>query len=110
MIAQDTGGAIVGPARADLYFGAGDEAASVSGRLRHDGRFVMLMPKEVDPSAEIDEMPLPRPRPPIRWPKDKPTPEKRLAAHIRTGQGESANAAKPAEVTSAKMARKPTRK
>ena len=27
MIAQDTGGAIVGPARADLYFGAGDEAA-----------------------------------------------------------------------------------
>ena len=26
MIAQDTGGAIVGPARADIYFGAGDEA------------------------------------------------------------------------------------
>src|ERR1044072_6210120 len=24
MIAQDTGGAIVGPARADIYFGAGD--------------------------------------------------------------------------------------
>ncbi len=30
MIAQDTGGAIVGPARADLYFGAGDEAASIA--------------------------------------------------------------------------------
>ena len=26
MVAQDTGSAIVGPARADLYFGAGDEA------------------------------------------------------------------------------------
>ena len=51
MIAQDTGGAIVGPARADIYFGAGDEAASVSGRLRHDGRFVMLVPKELVPVA-----------------------------------------------------------
>ena len=48
MIAQDTGGAIVGPARADLYFGAGDEAASVAGRLRHYGRFVMLVPKSLD--------------------------------------------------------------
>ena len=50
MIAQDTGGAIVGPARADIYFGAGDEAASVAGRLRHDGRFVMLVPKSLDPA------------------------------------------------------------
>ncbi len=62
MIAQDTGGAIVGPARADLYFGAGDEAASVAGRLRHDGRFVMLVPKALLPAAD-DEIPLPRPRP-----------------------------------------------
>jgi membrane-bound lytic murein transglycosylase A len=65
MIAQDTGGAIVGPARADLYFGAGDEAASVSGRLRHDGRFVMLAPKELVPVAGDDEIPLPRRRPTI---------------------------------------------
>jgi membrane-bound lytic murein transglycosylase A len=64
MIAQDTGGAIVGPARADLYFGAGDEAASVAGRLRHDGRFVMLAPKELVPAGPDDEIPLPRPRPP----------------------------------------------
>ncbi len=66
MIAQDTGGAIVGPARADLYFGAGDEAASVAGRLRHYGRFVMLVPKSLDPSKDDDEdeIPLPRPRPP----------------------------------------------
>src|SRR5262249_49809294 len=46
MIAQDTGGAIRGRARADLYFGAGDEAASVAGRIRHNGRFVMLVPHE----------------------------------------------------------------
>src|SRR5437763_6482320 len=35
MVAQDTGSAIVGPARADIYFGAGPEAGRVSGRLRH---------------------------------------------------------------------------
>ena len=34
MIAQDTGSAIVGPARADLYWGAGDDAGRVAGRIR----------------------------------------------------------------------------
>ena len=63
MIAQDTGGAIVGPARADIYFGAGDEAASVAGRLRHYGKFVMLVPKALRSAAADDEIPLPRPRP-----------------------------------------------
>jgi membrane-bound lytic murein transglycosylase A len=69
MIAQDTGGAIVGPARADLYFGAGDEAARVAGRLKHFGRFVMLIPKELDPAVVAKSAPLPRPRPAI---KDEP--------------------------------------
>jgi membrane-bound lytic murein transglycosylase A len=64
MIAQDTGGAIIGPARADIYFGAGDEAGSISGRLRHPGRFVMLLPNEIDPVAAGARMPLPRPKPP----------------------------------------------
>ncbi|MFG1346027.1 MltA domain-containing protein [Xanthobacter autotrophicus DSM 431] len=45
MIAQDTGSAIVGPARADLYFGAGDEAGAVAGRIRHPGRFILLVPR-----------------------------------------------------------------
>src|SRR3954454_11669471 len=63
MMARAPGGAFVGPARADLYFGAGDEAASVAGRLRHDGRFVMLAPKELVPAGPDDEIPLPRPRP-----------------------------------------------
>ena len=37
VIAQDTGSAIVGPARADIYFGAGDEAAQMAGRIRNAG-------------------------------------------------------------------------
>jgi membrane-bound lytic murein transglycosylase A len=72
MIAQDTGGAIVGPARADIYFGAGDEAGSISGRLRHPGRFVMLLPKTIDPVAAGADVPLPRPKPPITQVAAKP--------------------------------------
>ena len=63
MIAQDTGSAIVGPARADLYFGAGAEAGKVSGRLRHNARFVILIPKSLDPVARGRKMPVPDERP-----------------------------------------------
>jgi membrane-bound lytic murein transglycosylase A len=63
MIAQDTGSAIVGPARADLYFGAGADAGKVSGRLRHNMRFVILIPKSLDPVARGRKMPLPDARP-----------------------------------------------
>jgi membrane-bound lytic murein transglycosylase A len=63
MIAQDTGSAITGPARADLYFGAGAEAGKVSGRLRHNMRFVMLVPRSLDPAMRARKLPLPDPRP-----------------------------------------------
>ena len=63
MIAQDTGSAITGPARADLYFGAGADAGKVSGRLRHNMRFVMLVPKSLDPTARAHKMPVPDARP-----------------------------------------------
>jgi membrane-bound lytic murein transglycosylase A len=63
MIAQDTGSAIVGPARADLYFGAGVEAGKVSGRLRHNMHFVILVPKSLDPVARGRKMPVPDARP-----------------------------------------------
>ena len=63
MIAQDTGSAIVGPARADLYLGAGDDAARIAGRIRHPGRFVMLLPRELDMVAAGKHMPLPVPKP-----------------------------------------------
>jgi membrane-bound lytic murein transglycosylase A len=74
MIAQDTGSAITGPARADIFFGAGDEAGRVAGRIRQLGRFVMLVPHDVDPVAAGRSMPLPRPRPAVTaesGPKDR---------------------------------------
>jgi membrane-bound lytic murein transglycosylase A len=63
MIAQDTGSAITGPARADLYFGAGAEAGRVSGRLKNNMRFAILVPKSLDPAARGRKMPLPDARP-----------------------------------------------
>src|SRR5204863_2083427 len=62
MIAQDTGSAIVGPARADIYWGAGDIAARIAGRIRQQGRFVILLPRELDMVAAGKAMPLPRPK------------------------------------------------
>jgi membrane-bound lytic murein transglycosylase A len=62
MIAQDTGSAIVGPARADIFWGAGDGAGRVAGRIRHPGSFAMLVPREIDPSATRVPLPPERPR------------------------------------------------
>jgi len=63
MVAQDTGSAIVGPARADIYFGAGTEAGQISGRLRNPIRFVLLVPNSLDPVAAARTVPLPHARP-----------------------------------------------
>jgi membrane-bound lytic murein transglycosylase A len=63
VVAQDTGSAIVGPARADIYFGAGDEAARIAGRIKNAGSFVMLLPRELDPVEAGRDMPLPPERP-----------------------------------------------
>jgi membrane-bound lytic murein transglycosylase A len=63
MIAQDTGSAIIGPARADIYFGAGEEAGRVAGRIRHKGRFVMLLPRGVELAQAGRPIPYPPPRP-----------------------------------------------
>ncbi len=65
MIAQDTGSAIVGPARADLYWGAGEAAGRIAGRIRHPGNFVMLLPRELDLTAAGKHMPLPPVKPAI---------------------------------------------
>jgi peptidoglycan lytic transglycosylase A len=65
MIAQDTGSAIVGPARADLYWGSGDGAARIANRIRHPGRFVMLLPRELDMTQAGRHMPLPVPKPKV---------------------------------------------
>lgn len=87
MVAQDTGSAIVGPARADLYFGAGDEAGRIAGRIRHPGRFVMLVPSALDPVAAGALMPMPQARPAdtmaVPWPPRRPRP--RVTGGVGTG-------------------------
>jgi membrane-bound lytic murein transglycosylase A len=65
MIAQDTGSAIVGPARADIYFGAGYEAGQMASRVRQPGRFTVLLPSELALDATEARVPLPLPRPTI---------------------------------------------
>lgn len=49
MVAHDTGSAIVGPARGDIFFGSGDEAGELAGRMASPARFVVLLPKEGAP-------------------------------------------------------------
>jgi membrane-bound lytic murein transglycosylase A len=49
MIAHDTGSAIVGAARADLYFGSGDKAGARAGAIRHAAAFVVLLPRGDEP-------------------------------------------------------------
>jgi membrane-bound lytic murein transglycosylase A len=45
LIAQDTGGAIKGAARGDIYFGPGAAAEAIAGRLNARGQFFVLVPK-----------------------------------------------------------------
>ncbi|NLH80212.1 MAG: transglycosylase [Phyllobacteriaceae bacterium] len=46
MLAEDTGSAIVGPARGDVFVGCGAEAGRAAGRVRHAPKaFVVLAPK-----------------------------------------------------------------
>ena len=44
MIAQDTGGAIKGAQRADIFFGTGDAAGQAAGEIKDGGRLLLLMP------------------------------------------------------------------
>lgn len=45
LVAQDTGGAIQGVVRGDLFWGFGEEAASRAGRMKHPGRIWVLLPR-----------------------------------------------------------------
>jgi membrane-bound lytic murein transglycosylase A len=45
MIAQDTGSAILGPARIDLFVGSGPEAGHRAGLIRHPFDFTVLWPR-----------------------------------------------------------------
>lgn len=45
MLAQDTGGAIRGPVRADFFWGSGPAAGDKAGRMRQTGQMWALMPR-----------------------------------------------------------------
>jgi membrane-bound lytic murein transglycosylase A len=45
VMAQDTGKAIVGGVRADYYWGSGDSAGELAGRMKQDGKMWLLLPR-----------------------------------------------------------------
>jgi peptidoglycan lytic transglycosylase A len=45
MVAQDTGTAIKGHARGDVFWGAGEDAALTAGQMKSPGRMIVLLPK-----------------------------------------------------------------
>jgi membrane-bound lytic murein transglycosylase A len=47
LIAQDTGGAIRGAVRGDIFWGFGEEAEAIAGRMKSNGRFFVLLPKSM---------------------------------------------------------------
>ncbi len=47
VVAQDTGGAIRGPVRGDVYWGSSARAESIAGRMAHKGQLYVLLPKAV---------------------------------------------------------------
>lgn len=53
MITGDTGGAIKGPVRGDIFFGSDDDAAALAGPMKAPGRLYILLPKEF----KLDEAP-----------------------------------------------------
>jgi len=53
MVSQDTGGAIIGAVRADVYWGSGELAEQRAGRMRHKGRLWVLEPRTpLEPTAD----------------------------------------------------------
>jgi membrane-bound lytic murein transglycosylase A len=48
MIAQDTGGAIRGAVRGDVFWGFGEEAEQLAGHMNSTGRYWVLLPKKQD--------------------------------------------------------------
>jgi len=51
MIAQDTGGAIKGPIRGDIFWGIGSKAMNIANLMSHEGDYWFLLPKHFDLSS-----------------------------------------------------------
>jgi len=47
VVAQDTGGAIKGAVRGDIYWGSGETALQYAGPMKQQGRYYVLLPKTV---------------------------------------------------------------
>ncbi|MBT5676457.1 MAG: murein transglycosylase [Rhodospirillaceae bacterium] len=54
MVSQDTGGAIRGPVRGDVFWGTGRDAGEIAGRMKHQGRYWLLLPRGLDVSALVN--------------------------------------------------------
>lgn len=46
---QDTGSAIKGPLRGDVFFGPGPDAGEIAGVMKHKARWTILLPKPIAP-------------------------------------------------------------
>jgi membrane-bound lytic murein transglycosylase A len=93
------GSAIIGPARADIYFGAGDEAGRIGGRIKQPARFVMLVPREIDPFEKWRNVPMPPIKGEEREVAAEPEPAPVAAA---TPKGSKKPAAKTGAASAAK--------
>lgn len=51
MVAQDTGGAITGEIRGDVFWGFGDRAEEIAGRMANRGRYWLILPKALASEA-----------------------------------------------------------
>jgi membrane-bound lytic murein transglycosylase A len=107
MIAQDTGSAIIGPARADIYYGSGDEAGRIAGRFRHPGKFAMLIPRELDPVVAGEKFPLPPSRPVVKELAKKAPAKKELPAKAAAATGSTLAVPLPPVRPKAKLRQRP---
>ena len=48
---QDTGSALIGPGRVDLFWGSGEHAGRAAGRMKEDGELYLLLPREEQPDG-----------------------------------------------------------
>lgn len=55
MIAQDTGGAIRGKIRGDVFWGGGDRATLIAGHMKNSGHYWLLLPKHTISRLEQKE-------------------------------------------------------
>jgi membrane-bound lytic murein transglycosylase A len=84
MVAQDTGGAIAGAVRVDFFWGFGDAAGEIAGRMKQRGEKWVLLPNSYDPNA-----------PALTTPAESTAPAAAPAMSVPTSSSASATSATP---------------